>query len=124
MDGWKDKYIAVIGVSEDEEKYGHKIFRDLLKAGYKVVGINPKGGQILGQEIYPQLKNLPQVPDLVVTVVPPAVTSAIVDECQSLGIKNIWMQPGAESDVAIDKAKKAGMNVTAHACFMKTNKLW
>ncbi len=124
MDNFKGKYIAVVGVSADPEKYGHKIFRDLLNSGYNVVGINPKGGNILGQEVYPQLKSLSKVPDLVIIVVPPAVTAKIVDECHELGVKNIWMQPGTESDEAIDKAKSDGMNVTARACFMKTNKIW
>ncbi len=124
MDNFKNKYIAVVGVSAEPEKYGHKIFRDLLDSGYNVVGINLKGGEILGQKIYPQLKDLPIVSDLVIIVVPPAATAKIVDECHELGVKNIWMQPGTESDEVINKAKSYGMNVTARACFMKRNGIW
>ncbi len=61
---------------------------------------------------------------MVITVVPPAVTSKVINECRELGIKNIWMQPGSESEEIINKAKSYGMNVTARACFMKTNRLW
>ncbi len=119
-----DKTVAVIGVSLDETKYGFSIFRDILAQNCKVYGINPKGGTILEQKIYPSLADLPEVPQLVITVVPPAATEAIVDECIKLGINTIWMQPGSESDAAIDKAKAAGIAVTARACFMVKFGFW
>ena len=115
--------IAVVGVSGDASKYGHKIFRDLLKAGYPVKGVNPKGGFVLGQNIYKSLAELEKKPDLVITVVPPAVTEKTVEECNKLGIKNIWMQPGSESDAAVAKADTYGIK-TIRACFMVRNGIW
>jgi predicted CoA-binding protein len=116
--------IAVIGVSENEEKYGHKIFRDLLNAGYKVVGVNPKGGMVLEKEIYRSIEEIPHKIDLLILVVPPAVTEEIVEISKKLGIKSIWMQPGSESEVAIKKAKEYGIHITFNKCFMKENGLW
>ena len=120
----KEKEIALIGVSNKEEKFSFKIFRDLLKAGFKVKGINPKITELLGQKIYPNLKSLEKKPDLVITVVPSQVTERIVDECKDLGIKEIWMQPGSESEIAIKKAKDYGIKVIYNACFMVENKIW
>lgn len=40
------KEIAVVGVSENYQKFGFKIFRDLLKHGFNVVGVNPRGGMV------------------------------------------------------------------------------
>lgn len=118
------KIIAVAGVSSNEDKFGFRIFRDLIGAGCTVYGVNPKGGAALGREIYKTLAALPQKPELVITVVPPAATEKLVDECIALGVKTIWMQPGSESDGAIDKARAAGLEVTARACFMVKFGIW
>jgi len=62
--------------------------------------------------------------DLVITVVPARVTERVVDECKELGIKEIWMQPGSESNAAIDKAKEYGISVVSNACFMVEEGIW
>lgn len=115
--------IAVVGVSDDASKYGHKIFRDLLNAGYPVKGVNPKGGFVLGQQLYKSLSEMEKRPDLVITVVPPAATEKIVEECNALGIKQLWLQPGSESDAALEKAKAYGIKTTS-ACFMVAKGVW
>ncbi len=123
MNNSEYKLIAVVGVSDDASKYGHKIFRDLLKAGYPVKGVNPKGGFVLGHNIYRSFSEMEQKPDLVITVVPPAATEKVVEECNALGIKTVWMQPGSESDTAIAKAKTYGIK-TISACFMVQKGVW
>lgn len=120
---FKEKNIAVIGVSNDASKYGNKIFRDLLKGKYNVEGINPKGGFVLGKIIYKSLEELPKKPDIVITVVPPSETEKIVEQCNKLGINFIWMQPGSESEKAINKAKEYGIKVI-NACFMLSEGIW
>ena len=124
MDALKDKLIAVIGVSDRQEKFGFKIFRDLLKAGFSVVGINPRDGLVLDKKIYRDLRELEKVPDLVITVVPPQITERIVEECKDLGIKEVWMQPGSDSEIAIEKAKHYGISVTHSSCFMVQHGIW
>lgn len=121
---FKEKRIAVIGVSHREEKFGFKIFRDLLRAGYYVQGINLRKGNILGKKIYQTLSDLEEKPDVVITVVPAKVTEQIVEECKQLGIKELWMQPGSDSKEAIEKAQKYGLEVTAHQCFMMHEGIW
>ena len=117
------KLIAVVGVSDDASKYGHKIFRDLLNAGYPVQGVNPKGGFVLGQQLHKSLTEMEKRPDLVITVVPPAVTGQVVEACNKLGVKHVWMQPGSESDEAVRKAKEYGIKTTL-ACFMVQKGVW
>ena len=119
-----NKTIAVVGATEREEKFGYKIFRDLLKHGFAVRGVNPRGGIILGQKIYKELRDMDVVPDLVLTVVPAQVTEKIIEQCKSMGIREIWMQPGSESQAAIEKARKYGMTVTADSCFMVEIGIW
>lgn len=120
----KEKIIAVIGVSDREEKFGFKIFRDLLNAGFNVSGINPRDGEVLGKKIFRNLRELSIAPDLVITVVPQQVTEKIVEECRELGIKEIWMQPGSDSEAAVKKAREYGISVTYNACFMVRHGIW
>ena len=115
--------IAVVGVSDDASKYGHKIFRDLLNAGYPVKGVNPKGGFVLGSNIYKSLSEMEKRPELVITVVPPGATEKVGEECNKLGVKAIWMQPGSDSQAALEKAKAYGIK-TITACFMVEKGVW
>ncbi len=112
------KTIAIVGVSEDERKFGFKVFKDLLKKGQRVYGVNPNANIVHGQKTYSRIQDLPEIPDLVITVVPSRITEKIVDECISLGIKEIWMQPGSESEKAIEKAESNGISVIHDACIM------
>jgi predicted CoA-binding protein len=120
----EDKLIAVVGVSENSDKFGYQIFNDLLKAKFKVVAVGIKGGNIAGENIYKSLKELPSKPDIVVTVVPPIGTDKTVNDAIELGIKEVWMQPGSVSEKAIKKAKAAGIKVIDHGCFMVAHGVW
>jgi predicted CoA-binding protein len=118
------KNIAVVGVSHRPEKFGYKIFKDMLEAGYNVKGVSVRGGEVLGQKICKNLKELDSVPDMVITVVPAQITEQVVEECRVLGIKELWMQPGSESHAAIEKAKQYGITVTSNACIMIQKGIW
>jgi predicted CoA-binding protein len=97
---------AVVGVSEDQSKFGYKVYKRLKDAGYKVYGVNPKLSELDGDKIYPDLKSLPVVPDVVNFVVPPKVTAGIIPQCAEQGVKYVWMQPGADCPEAFDLAKE------------------
>jgi uncharacterized protein len=119
-----EKKIAVVGVSSDKNKYGYKIFKSLIFGGYKVAGVNPKGESILDKKIYKSLSELEPKPDIVIAVVRPAITEQVVEECNRLGIREIWMQPGSESDKAIALAQKYGLETTHDACIMVLHGIW
>ncbi len=115
---------AVVGASLNPEKYGHKIFRDLRAAGYIVYGVNPGGGEIEGQRLYPSLANLPEKPAVVDIVVPPKVTEEIARQCVELGLGRVWMQPGSESEEAIRFCQEKGIKVVHGACAMIRKREW
>lgn len=119
----KDKKIAVVGVSSDPQKYGHKIFLDLIKNGYNVYGINPKIKELNGVKIYPSLKDLPLKPDIVILVVPPEISNETVKTAIDIGVKEVWFQPGSQSQEALELAKVHNIKAIT-ACFMVSNKLW
>jgi len=127
MDQFLDKknFIAVVGVSQDLDKWGTKIFNSLKKNGFEVAPINPKYANVNGEFCYPTLGEVKEKIDLVILVVPPIVTEKIVVECKEIGIKKIWVQPGSESEKAIEFCKNNGIKVIYNACFvvdgLKTN---
>jgi hypothetical protein len=115
---------AIIGASEDRSKFGNRVFRTLHSAGYVVYPVNPKGGEVEGARVYASLSELPQTPDVVDLVVPPVVTEQVVKEAHQLGLTRIWMQPGAESEAAIDYCHEHGMQVVYDACAMVCMRRW
>lgn len=116
---------ALVGYSDNPAKYGHRIFHDLKSAGYKIYAVNPKGGQVNGQPVYPSLRDLPEKPAVVDIVVPPAVTEQVVKECKELGLTRIWMQPGAESMEAVRFCRENGLEVIfGGPCAMVHKRYW
>ena len=104
---------AVVGASADRGKYGNKVLRVYLQNKRKVFAVNPRGGIIEGLEAYRDLASLPELPHGVSIITPPSVTEQVVDQAVQLGIKHLWMQPGAESEAAISRARESGVNVVA-----------
>ena len=93
-----------------------------------VYGVNPKGGEIAGEKLFTDLaslKNSVKVDDLVVDlVVPPAVTEKVVQDCKSLGIKSVWMQPGSQSAKAIQFCQDNQIDVVHDNCIMIQKRTW
>ena len=69
---YQNKTIVVFGVSQDPSKYGYKIFHTLAQKGFTVYGINPKGGQVDGCNLYASLADVPGPVDVAIMVIPPA----------------------------------------------------
>lgn len=104
---------GVVGASVDRSKYGNKVMRCYQMKGLRVVPVNPKEREVEGVMCVASVSDLPAEVSSISVITPPAVTERVVDEAVLKGVKNIWMQPGAESQVAIEKCVKAGINVIA-----------
>jgi predicted CoA-binding protein len=115
---------AVVGASHDRHKFGYSVFRSLRDAGYTVYPINPKGGELEGSQVYPSLADLPETPEVIDLVVPPAVSERMVEEAHRLGLSRIWMQPGAESETAITYCQEHDMQVVSNACATVYKRWW
>ncbi len=112
------KTIAIAGVSKSGKKFGNTIFKELKSKGYSVFVINPNAEKINGEIVYPNIYSLPQKPDGLVLVVKPNVTEQIVSDAYISGIKNIWMQQGAESHEAIKFCLENDINVVYRECIL------
>ncbi len=105
------KVYAVVGASADRSKYGNKVLRCYLQKGRKAFPVNPRAKQVEGLDAYPDLASLPEEVHGVSIITPPEVTERIVEEAAKAGVKRLWMQPGAESGLAVERAGELGLSV-------------
>lgn len=114
----KLKNWAVVGANNHHEKFGYKIFKFLDQTNeYKVVPVNPGLTEVMKHKCYPNVKELPVKPDVVNFVVPAKAGEQVVRDCAEAGIKNIWLQPGADADSVVNLAKELGLTVVK-ACVL------
>ena len=115
--------VAVVGATDNAMKYGSVIYRDLKRKGYAVFPVNPNRTEVDGDKAYPSLEELPESPTIVNIVVPPSVTIGVLKKSLELGLKNVWLQPGAESPESLAFLQEHGFNYLANACIMVESRL-
>ena len=115
--------IALVGASNDKEKYGNKIYRDLRSKGYNVTPINPKEEKIEGDKAYVSIEQMEKLPDIANFVVPPSIAIKIAQNIVDLGVKYLWFQPGSESNELEYWLKNTdGIKYLINACIMVETK--
>ncbi|WP_448589098.1 CoA-binding protein [Thermodesulfobium sp.] len=114
----KFKKWAVVGASPKKEKYGYKVFKTLVGRGLTVYPVHVAAKEIDGFKVYPNITSLPEVPEAVVLIIPPDKTLPVLEDMLRLNIRNVWFQPGSESEEAVDFCKKNNINYVAKACIM------
>lgn len=105
---------AVVGASPRRHKYGNKVLRCYQQNDLTVYPVNPHSTEIEGLPVVPTLSALPEPVHGVSIITPPDVTEQIIAEAIELNIGHLWIQPGAESQPAIDEARQQGLNVIAN----------
>jgi predicted CoA-binding protein len=109
---------AIVGATNNPQKYGYHIFNNLRNRGYEVYPVNPRLNELEGVRCYPSLADIPIKVDVVDFVVPPKVTEQILRECKRLGLDRIWLQPGSESETAIAFCTDNNLKVVHGVCVM------
>jgi predicted CoA-binding protein len=112
------KKFAVVGATDNPQKYGNQIVKNLKRRGYEVYPVNPRLKELEGLNCYPALADIPVKVDVVDFVVPPAATEEILKQCQELGLTRIWLQPGSESATAIAFCHENNLKVVHSVCVM------
>ena len=106
----KQESVAVIGASNDRSKYGNKAVRAYLAKGFKVYPVNPKAEVIEGLKTYGSILDIPGEIDRATLYVPPKIGLKVVEEIAKKGVKELYFNPGTESNELVDKARKLGLN--------------
>ena len=103
------KTVAIIGASADRSKYSNKAVRAFVRQGYPVVPIHPKDTQIEGLTVYKSVADVPGPIDMVSLYLPPAVGERVLDDVARKGIVELWVNPSAESEELVAKARSLGL---------------
>ena len=110
MESHSQKSVAVIGASNDRTKHGNKAVRAYLRSGFRVYPVNPKEETVENLRAFKSILDIPEEVDRATLYVPPEVGLKIIQEIAQKGVKELYVNPGAESDELVEKAKQLGLN--------------
>jgi predicted CoA-binding protein len=117
------KTIAVVGASGDPTKAAHSIPRYLQRQGFRIIPVNPKGGEILGQQVVEGLTGITEPVDVVDVFRPSAETPDVARDAVRIGARVLWLQEGIESEEAERIATEGGLKVVMNRCMGETHHL-
>ncbi len=114
------KVWAVVGATQNKEKFGYKIWKVLRDNGYEVYPVNPNYDEIDGNKCYSSLKQIPIKLQVIDVVVPPKLSLSVIDEAKKMGIEYIWFQPGTADEEVINKAEDNDIKIVFYDCVLAT----
>jgi hypothetical protein len=120
------KTIAVVGLSESPMRPSHGVSAYMQAAGYRIIPVNPKIEEALGETAYPSLLDIPvalrEKVDVVDVFRRPEFVDEIVEQTIELNIPAIWLQEGVVNERAAKKARQAGIFVVMDLCILKEHR--
>lgn len=114
----QSKRVAVVGASRTGKKFGNAIATELKQRGYEVFLVHPTAEEIGGEHCYANLAALQGKVDGVLICVPPQATEQMLREAVEIGVKNIWLQQGAQSAEALALARELGVTPVNGKCIL------
>ncbi|MGB0715816.1 MAG: CoA-binding protein [Phycisphaerae bacterium] len=104
------KVVVVIGASADRSKFSNKAIRSYVNQGWRVIPVNPKGGEIEGLPVSTSVADITDHVDRVTLYLPPALGLGIVGDVASVKPDEFYVNPGAESDELVEAARSHGLD--------------
>jgi predicted CoA-binding protein len=108
--------IAMVGLSANWYRPSYFAAKYLLDHGYRVIPVNPGYKEVLGQQSYASLRDIPEHVDIVDCFRKSAEIMPLADEAIAIGAKALWMQIGVINEAAAAKARDAGLDVVMDRC--------
>ena len=105
------KTVAVVGASSNRAKFGNKALRAFQAEGYTVIPINPNEREVEGIPTYASVLDVPGPIDMATVYMQPDVARRLLDEFDRKGIREVWINPGAETDQMLAEKKKRKANL-------------
>lgn len=115
----KVKTIAVVGLSPNTARPSYGVAKAMQDFGFRVIPVHPAAKEILGEKVYPSLKDIPEKIDLVDVFRSAEFIDGVVDECLVLGLKAVWIQEGIVNEPAAARALAGGMTVVMDRCIYR-----
>ena len=114
--------IAVVGLSADPGKASHEVAAYLQANGYRIIPVNPRGGVVLGETVYADLRAVPEPIDLVDVFRPPAACLDVARAAVAVRAKVLWLQLGIVNAEAATLARDAGLTVVMDRCTLREHR--
>ena len=108
--------IAIVGLSADWYRPSYFAAKYMQEHGFRIIPVNPKYTEILGEKCYPDLKSIPEKIDMVDVFRKSADCAPIAQEAVAIGAKVLWLQIGVENDEARNIAQNAGLEFVQNRC--------
>ncbi len=112
------KTIAVVGLSPNPQRPSHPVAQYLQRHGYRIVPVNPNEREILGEQCYASLSDIPFPVDVVDVFRQSEAVPPIAEEAVKIGAKAIWLQLGVISPAGVATAERGGLAVVMDMCIM------
>lgn len=103
------KVVAVIGASNDRRKFGNRAVRAYQQQGHTVVPINPHETEVEGLKAYASILDVPGTVDMASFYVQPEIGEQVIADVAAKGVREVWLNPGADSDELIARTKSLGI---------------
>ena len=110
------KTVAVVGLSKNELRASYFVGYYLKRHGYKVIPVNPRESEILGEKSFKSLADLPEPVDIVNVFRAPDALPGIAEEAVRIGAKNLWCQFTVINEEGARIAEAGGMSVVMDRC--------
>ncbi len=108
--------IAVVGLSADWYRPSYFAAKYMQEHGYRIIPVNPKYDEILGEKCWPDLKSIPEPVDIVDVFRKPQDCVGVAQEAVAIGAKVLWLQLGVVNDEAARIAEAGGLEVVMDRC--------
>lgn len=115
------KTIAVVGLSSKPWRDSYMVARYLQRKGYRIVPVNPRETEVLGEKAYPSLLDVPVPVDAVDVFRRAEFTPDIARQAVEIGARVLWLQSGIVNEEAGRIAEEAGLEVVMGACMMSVH---
>src|SRR3954469_3301517 len=112
----ENRVIAVVGLSADWFRPSNFAAKYMLAHGYRVIPVNPKYPEILGQKSFKSLRDINEKVDIVDVFRKTADVPPIADEAIAIGARVLWQQIGVKNEAAAAKARAAGLETVMDRC--------
>ncbi len=107
---------AVVGLSNNSERAAYKVAKLLIEKGHTVIPVHPKAETVHGKKGYTKLSEIKVPIDVVDIFVNSELAGSVVDEAIAVGAKGVWLQLDVIDEVAISRAKSAGLLAVMNRC--------
>ena len=114
--------IAVVGLSSKRFRPSYGVAEYMKRAGYRIIPVNPRESEILGERCYADLDSVPEAIDIVDIFRRSEHVPEIVEAAIRKGAKAIWMQEGVYHEEAARRAQAAGISVLMDRCILKDHR--